>query len=89
MKAAIIAILLVAAGFYSRVGAVFLVLFLVPVTFYMHNFWTIDEAKERTEQMINFMKNVAIAGGIMLVLAFGAGPWSIDARRQTAPTVVS
>jgi putative oxidoreductase len=32
-------------------------------------------------QMIMFMKNVAIAGGFMMIVALGAGPWSIDNRK--------
>jgi putative oxidoreductase len=31
-------------------------------------------------QMINFMKNVSISGGFLIIVAFGAGPLSLDAR---------
>jgi len=31
--------------------------------------------------MIHFMKNVAITGGLLQVAAWGAGRWSLDARR--------
>jgi putative oxidoreductase len=33
-------------------------------------------------QMIMFMKNVAMLGGALLLSQFGAGPWSLDARRS-------
>lgn len=31
-------------------------------------------------QMVNFLKNLSIAGGLLQVVAFGAGAWSLDAR---------
>jgi putative oxidoreductase len=34
------------------------------------------------QQMINFMKNLAMAGGLLLVVARGAGAPSIDAARE-------
>lgn len=34
-------------------------------------------------QMINFLKNVAMAGGFLQLVAFGAGAWSLDARLGT------
>jgi putative oxidoreductase len=36
------------------------------------------------DQMIHFLKNVAMAGGFLQVVAFGAGAWSLDARRRPA-----
>ena len=53
-------------------------MFLVPVSLIMHNFWAFEEGPERMAQMISFMKNVSIAGGVTMVLALGAGPCSID-----------
>lgn len=38
-------------------------------------------------ETISFLKNVAIAGGLLVVTALGAGPWSLDARRQDAIAV--
>jgi putative oxidoreductase len=64
-------------GLYARLGAVALLAFMIPVTIIMHNFWAFEGA-EQMNQMINFMKNVSITGGVLLVLAFGAGPCSID-----------
>jgi putative oxidoreductase len=73
---------LVFVGWYTRFGALALLAFLVPVTLIMHNFWTLDEGPQRMEQMINFMKNVSISGGLLMVLALGPGPLSIDSLRQ-------
>jgi putative oxidoreductase len=76
---------LVMLGFYTRCGAFALLVFLVPVSLIMHNFWTIDDVPQRMEQMINFMKNVSISGGLVMVLALGPGPLSIDSLRQPKP----
>jgi putative oxidoreductase len=35
------------------------------------------------DQMIHFLKNVAIAGGFLQLTAFGAGGWCLDAQRST------
>jgi putative oxidoreductase len=64
--------LLVFLGLWVRLGAFFLIVFLVPVTFAFHHFWQL-EGPDRQMQMINFMKNVSIFGGLLLLLAFGKG----------------
>jgi putative oxidoreductase len=67
----------VLTGFKTRLGAILLVIFLVPVTLVFHNFWAY-QGMEQQMQMANFLKNVAIAGGLLLLLAFGPGPLSVD-----------
>ena len=49
-------------GFFGRVGAVALIVYLIPVTLVFHNFWAADAAQQQN-QMIHFMKNVAIMAG--------------------------
>jgi len=71
-------VLLVALGFYARLGGLLLLLFLVPVSYFMHDFWNYEDAAQRMEQMINFMKNISMMGGALLVVAFGSGVCSID-----------
>jgi putative oxidoreductase len=70
-------------GYQTRIGAVLLIAFLVPVTFTMHNFWAIHEAGERQMQMINFMKNLSMLGGALIISYFGAGPLSVDEWLRT------
>jgi len=70
-------------GYKAKLGALLIVVFLIPVTFIMHNFWTItDPAQEmmKTMQMSLFMKNVALIGGALMIAYFGSGPVSIDAN---------
>lgn len=66
-------------GWKARWGALALILFLIPTTFIFHNFWAY-QGMERQTQMINFMKNLSILGGLAMVAALGPGPRSIDAR---------
>jgi putative oxidoreductase len=68
-------------GYRARVGAWLLVLFLVPVTPLMHNFWAVKDPMMAQMQMAMFLKNLSMLGGALLISQFGAGPWSLDARR--------
>lgn len=75
--------LLVASGYAARVGAWLLVLFLIPVTATMHDFWNL-EGPERATQQIMFMKNLAMLGGALLIAYFGGGPYSLGSRGEPA-----
>lgn len=77
---ALIGGLSVATGFHARVGAVLILLFLVPVTFIMHNFWSVADPAMAQIQMSHFMKNIAMIGGAILLAFYGAGPNSLDNR---------
>jgi putative oxidoreductase len=68
-------------GYKARYGAGALALFLIPVTLIFHNFWAMSGSEAQT-QMIMFMKNLSIIGGLVLIAAFGAGPLSLDHRRR-------
>jgi putative oxidoreductase len=70
-------------GYETRWGALLLVLFLVPVTVVMHRFWDVADPEMAMLQRIHFMKNVTMLGGVLLVLYWGGGPISIDARRRS------
>ncbi len=67
-------------GFKARMGAILLIIFIVPATLIFHNFWTL-EGMERQIQMMMFMKNLAILGGLLLVLGLGPGPASLDEKK--------
>ena len=69
-------------GYRTKLGAWLIVLFLVPVSFMMHKFWTVTDPMMAQMQMVMFMKNVSMLGGALLVSQFGAGPFSLDARRS-------
>ena len=69
-------------GYRAKLGAWLIVLFLIPVTLMLHKFWTVSDPMMAQIQMILFMKNVAMLGGALLISQFGAGPFSLDARRS-------
>src|ERR1051326_2806346 len=62
--------LMVLTGFKAKYAAIVIALWLVPVTLVFHHFWGIPEAQQQ-DQMVNFLKNVAIMGGL-LVLAYAS-----------------
>ncbi len=80
-------------GFRARIGAALLLIFLVLATYYFHDFWTWPaeatwvlntnaEVKMPVMQieMISFMKNLALMGAMLLIVANGSGPMSLDSR---------
>jgi putative oxidoreductase len=69
---------MVLLGYRARFGAFLLLLFLVPVTLVMHDFWNVTDAAQHAMQRANFLKNIALAGGTLLIMYFGAGPLSLD-----------
>lgn len=60
-------------GLWPRAGAAVLVLFLIPATLIFHT-----DFSQQT-QMIMFLKNLSIMGGLLLVMAFGGGRYRIQA----------
>jgi putative oxidoreductase len=70
-------------GYRAKLGAWLIVVFLVPVTLMMHKFWAVHDPVMAQMQMVMFMKNISILGGALLISQFGAGPFSLDARRSS------
>lgn len=70
--------LCILTGFQPTIGVVALVLFLVPVTFKMHDFWAEKDPMAKMTQMVNFTKNMALLGSTLMFLAIPQPwPWSI------------
>jgi putative oxidoreductase len=70
----------VLTGYKARWGAAALFAFLIPTTLIFHNFWAYTGA-DLEAQMIHFLKNVSIMGGLLSTVAFGSGALSLDSRR--------
>ena len=68
-------------GFKARIGAGLLLVFLVLATYFFHDFWNF-EGQEQTNQMIQFMNNLSMAGAMLLIMANGPGSFSIDDRSK-------
>jgi putative oxidoreductase len=69
-------------GYRAKIGAWLIALFLIGVTPMMHKFWGISDPMRYQLQLATFMRNVSMLGGALLISQFGAGPWSLDARRK-------
>jgi putative oxidoreductase len=67
--------LLLLAGFHARIAAAIMAAFTIAAALAFHSNFADQNEK------IHFLKNVALAGGLLQVVAFGAGPFSLDARR--------
>lgn len=72
--------LAVAFGFMTRWAALALAVFSVLAALIFHAYWGVP-ADQVMGQQINFWKNVSIAGGFLVLAAFGPGAISIDAKR--------
>jgi putative oxidoreductase len=69
--------LLLLVGLKARWAALAIFLFLIPTTLIFHNFWA-AAPDQLMSQKINFMKNVTIMGGMLMVWAFGPGRFALD-----------
>ena len=61
-------------GYHPTIGAGLLVIFLVGVSFGIHNFWTVQDPQARQGEMVNFLKNMAILGLLLMTVAIPR-PW--------------
>jgi putative oxidoreductase len=66
-------------GFKTRWTAIVMAAFTVVTALFFHKYWSAPDAMKMMQQ-INFNKNMAIAGGLLAIAAFGAGRFSIDKR---------
>jgi len=68
------------SGIFPEIGVVFLVLFFLPVTFMMHNFWAVSQEQQMAE-MINFSKNMALMGSALMFLGIKK-PWAFSLGKK-------
>jgi uncharacterized membrane protein YphA (DoxX/SURF4 family) len=64
-------------GYHPTIGTVLLVIFLLVASFGIHNFWTVQDQQARMGEMINFLKNIAILGQLLMTLAVPR-PWPMS-----------
>ena len=63
-------------GIFVKFAVLCLVLFLIPVSLIMHNFWRVSDPMQKMMEQVNFMKNMALLGGALMTLAI-LEPWSL------------
>ncbi|MGB6299487.1 MAG: DoxX family protein [Rivularia sp. (in: cyanobacteria)] len=64
-------------GFKARIGAILLIIFLVPTTFVFHNPFT------DPNELNAFLKNFGLVGAMLFIYYYGTGPVSLDAASST------
>ena len=74
--------LMVLLGWHARWGALLLAVFTVAATIMFHNFWAVDAAQYRN-QLNHFLKNLAILGGLLYIMAMGSGPFSLRTEMES------
>jgi putative oxidoreductase len=72
-------------GYYTRQGALLLFAYTVIVTVLMHDYWRIENTIERSADYELFIRNLAVAGGLLFLVGMGPGPFAIDNRPQGKP----
>lgn len=70
--------ILLIVGWKTRSAAAAMCIFTVVAALIFHNFWAVP-AEQAQNQMIHFMKNICMAGGLLYVVVFGSGPQAVDA----------
>jgi putative oxidoreductase len=64
-------------GTYAQIGIVLLIVFLVGVSLQMHTFWKVQDAQMKQIEMINFTKNMALIGALLMFLLLPQ-PWPMS-----------
>jgi putative oxidoreductase len=67
---------LVLIGYYSNIGAILLLMYYLPVTFIVFSFWN-DPPDLVRIQSLNFMRNIGVCGGLMLLVVNKSGKYSV------------
>ena len=70
-------------GLWPRISALLLIAFVVVATALAHRFWEFPEAQQQA-QMNNFLKNIALIGGLLFYYVSGPGAWSLAGRSAGA-----
>ncbi|WP_370262878.1 DoxX family protein [Limnobacter sp.] len=73
----IVAGLALILGFQTRLAALALAGFTLAASVLFHNYWAMP-AEQAYVQQLMFMKNLSIAGGLLLVAALGGGRWAVS-----------
>lgn len=78
----ILAGLSIIVGFHGCWAAFLLAGLTLIINIYMHNFWALPEEIERSHEMQNFIKNMAIFAGLLMVFARGTGEYSLRPKNE-------
>jgi putative oxidoreductase len=70
-------------GFKTKFIAFILAGLTLVISIVMHDFWTMEPSLQTSHETQNFVKNMAIMAGLLVVAGLGGGAWSLDNRNKT------
>jgi putative oxidoreductase len=68
-------------GFKGKIAAFILAGLTLVISIFMHNFWNLPAGSDVAHETQNFVKNMAIMAGLLVLAARGCGPWSLDNKK--------
>jgi putative oxidoreductase len=77
----VVGVLSLITGFQARPAAFIMFLYLGAVSVLLHNFWILPATSAGSMQQTQFMKNIGIMGGLLLIAAYGPGRWNLRKER--------
>lgn len=69
---------MVLLGWHRFIGAGLLVIFLVPVSYYMHAFWKVSDPMMMANERAHFMKNMSMLGAALVIAFYAGDPWPLS-----------
>jgi putative oxidoreductase len=69
------------AGYKAQIAAFLLAGLTLVISLVMHDFWDVADALQRGHETQNFVKNLGIIAGLLVLSGLGAGPYSLDQRK--------
>jgi len=73
----ILAGLMIAVNFGARFFAILMIIFVLMVTFYFHDFWN-QSPPDNAKTLIDALKNLSIVGALFMIAGYGRGPRSSE-----------
>lgn len=70
-------------GYHTRQGALLLFGFTILASVFVHDYWRIGNPIERSADYDLFIRNLAVAGGLLLLVGLGPGPFAMDNRPRS------
>jgi uncharacterized membrane protein YphA (DoxX/SURF4 family) len=61
-------------GVWPVIGGVLLVIFLLGVSFKIHDYWAVADPQAKMNETVNFMKNMGLLGAVLITMTY-PGPW--------------
>ncbi len=73
------------AGWQTKICAFILAGLTLVISLVLHDFWTMPAGELQTaHETQNFVKNMGIMAGLLVLAGLGSGPWSLDSRKTRA-----